>query len=292
MIPWGMGLVDLDRDGRQDIVVTHGSGEDISFLEGPLAIGPQHTTAYWNAGDFHFVDITSLTGLKVPGNWRSLVTGDLNRDGAPDLAVGGLGQHPTVFLNQIETEGVPIGFQFKGTTSNHLGFGTRVRHIQEDGLLGPVQIVGGAASPLATSEPYLFSAIPTGETGAFEITWPTGQVQRIENAAGNTLNIIEEPPLVTLSTKSRHLPADGNSELRVDVFPRDISGNLRNTEEVEVAIAYGEATWKTPMISDETGSWYGVLQAPMDEGTTLLEITIDGKRVEIRPRVWWDKVAP
>ena len=85
MIPWGATTVDLDADGRLDLLISHGPG--IHRLSRRTAsIGPQHTMAFWNAGDARFVDVTEALGLIEWGQWR-LVQGDLDRDGRPDLSL-------------------------------------------------------------------------------------------------------------------------------------------------------------------------------------------------------------
>ena len=110
-------------------VCSHGADPDPGGDKVPVEVGPQHTTAHWNRGGWRFADITELVGLDVLGDWRGLTVGDLDADGDPDLGVGGLGELPQVFRNDIATEGRGLSLRLRGTTSNPLGLGALLKRI-------------------------------------------------------------------------------------------------------------------------------------------------------------------
>lgn len=66
MIPWGIAYVDLDQDGRVDQVVAHGN-DHATMIDPTLFIGPHRMTANWNAGGFHFADVSRAMRLDRRG---------------------------------------------------------------------------------------------------------------------------------------------------------------------------------------------------------------------------------
>jgi len=96
-LDWGiMGLrvVDFNGDGRNDIAVVNNRKAKIELLIQKSAIGPGETEVAVDAND---VDINAITpptrfareGIAVSQKIYSLVCGDLNSDGLPDLAFYG-----------------------------------------------------------------------------------------------------------------------------------------------------------------------------------------------------------
>ena len=69
----GLGAVDLDNDGDQDVYCVNG-GEDRVLR---------------NDGAGHFEDITAATGISFPGRAPGIQFGDLNKDGLIDFFLAG-----------------------------------------------------------------------------------------------------------------------------------------------------------------------------------------------------------
>jgi len=78
---------DADSDGWLDLFITSVYENDRSYL-------------YHNNGDGTFTDITWLSGTRVYNGWGN-ASGDLNRDGRPDLVVGS-GNGVKILLNTTE----------------------------------------------------------------------------------------------------------------------------------------------------------------------------------------------
>lgn len=82
----GVAILDYDGDDRSDIFLTGGGA-----LEGhPVQVSGHPSALYRNEGGGKFRDVTQAAGV-VGGNFYShgVAVGDFNRDGWPDLFIGG-----------------------------------------------------------------------------------------------------------------------------------------------------------------------------------------------------------
>ncbi|HMV69375.1 MAG TPA: CRTAC1 family protein, partial [Myxococcota bacterium] len=283
-LPWGVAPVDVDRDGRPDLIVAHGDDGSSSW-ETPWN-GPYQPAVHWNDGQRGFADVTALAGLMVDGNWRGVTVADLDGDADPDLGIGGNGWLPLVARNDVETGAHGLALRLRGTTSNHLGVGAVVR-LEADGLPAQTRLMGEIGSPDGGSAPELFFGLgAAAEASRVTVTWPSGVVQEVSGLAGGATHTLVEPALITLSEPDRHLPADGVSVLEVSVTPRAPDGSPRAAA-VTIEAPWGAATWEGPaqVVGDRV---VRRLIAPTVAQTSVVEVTVDGVAAPIRPRVWWD----
>ncbi len=285
MIPWGMAYLDLDQDGHADEILVHGN-DSIVLLDPSQHIGPQFVTVGWNAGNFHFVDVTDALRLGRRGQWRSLAVGDIEGDGDADLIVGGTGEMPRVYRNDIATGNHGFSLRLRGTTSNPLGLGAVVEvRARAD---GPTQrfVATGLASPFVASEPLVFVGLGASPRAAsVRVTWPSGTVQEVNDVAGGALHMITEPALVVVDPASRR--AAGRNAMVLRVTPRRPNGTVRAEARVSVDVASGGARVEGPPTWD--GSAFVVrLAAPPTPGASVIDLRVDDQVMGIHPRVWWE----
>ena len=278
MLAWGSAFVDLDGDGRDDLVAVHGD-DDSTAYDPRMAIGPQRTTVHWNAGGMRWAEITPLAHLDRPGQWRALALGDLEEDGDADVIVGGFGEAPRVYRNDIAAGGHTLSLRLRGTLSNPLGVGARVETFLPGSDRPVTRIAGSAASPVVGAEPWVFIG-----TGALDraprvrVTWPSGVVQELTDLAAGRAHVVTEPVGFAVEPASRHVRADGTSAATLRVtLPRAesvLAARLRGPGELTVA--------------RDGAAWVVRVVAPRTAGSSNVTLTVDGVELRVRPRLWWD----
>jgi hypothetical protein len=287
MVPWGAAFLDLDRDGRVDIVYSHGADPDPGADKRRIDLGPQHVSAHWNGGAMRFADVTTRLGLERLGQWRALTVGDLDQDGAPDLGVGGLGEFPRVYRNAIQSDGRGLALRLRGTTSNALGLGALVR--VRPRLADPQQlhVMGHIGNPYGVSQPLIFVGLGDADTAAqVEITWPSGLVHVVEALEAGRVHTITEPSLIEVSPWSRRLQASGAASAFIEVKARAPDGTVRADASLSVTVLHGVGALVGPGVPHEGGMRWEIAP-PQVQGETVVEAQIDGVAVAIRPRIIW-----
>lgn len=284
-LPWGVVNVDLDRDGAPDLVVAHGDDTD-AYRNGSLN-EPYPVTTWVNDGTGGFTSVDAISASPHGANWRALARADVNGDAAPDLLVGGYGEVPRLLVDSLDTTRTHVALRFVGTTSNHLGIGAMVK-LEVDGLPDQVHLVAPAASPDLIEEPAIYAGLGDAPSvDRLTITWPSGHTQVVTGLAANQWHTLTEPPTITLTPSSRHAPADGTSEVHVDVVVRDTDGTPDGLATVDIETLHGDATWKGATYAHGDG-FRRTLVAPNEAGSSVLTVTVDGAARPLHPRVWWD----
>ncbi len=280
-VAWGVALLDLDRDGRTDLVAADG------FDPSAIRSGGLQTTRVWlNTGGFALAPVPGAAGLGQPGQWRALAVGDLDSDGAPDLAVGGMGILPRIYHNAIDTGFHGLGIRLRGTSSNHLGVGAVVQ-VTPAGLPTQTFSVHPPGGPYALSEPLVFAGLGRASSALVRVTWPSGTVQEVGSLAADQMHTIDEPPVITLDPPGRHAPADGHGAVTLTVTPRSPDGLVRPGARVTVAVHGGGVILQAATVTTD-GAWSLRIPAPTAPGESVVDVQVDGTLLGVHPRVWWD----
>jgi hypothetical protein len=92
-----------------------------------------------------------------------------------------------------------------------------------------------------------------------------------------------QPAVIEIAPATRHVPAGTAATVRVT--PRAIDGAPREGE-VTLRVTAGPGTVSPP--ERDGATWVFTLAAPGGKGSSVIEASIDGTVISVRPRIWWD----
>ncbi|WP_165248815.1 FG-GAP-like repeat-containing protein [Paludisphaera soli] len=174
MLGFGLALVDVNADGRLDVVSTNGHVDDFSPDE-PYRMPTQ---LLLGAANGRYVDATRQAGpaLAVERLGRGLAAGDLDNDGRVDLVL--VPQNgPLAFLrNATEGGGRWLILGLEGTASNRDAVGAKVT-VRASGRPQTAWRIGGGSYQSANSPALHFGVGDAADVEEVEVAWPSGKVQ-------------------------------------------------------------------------------------------------------------------
>jgi len=191
---WSCGFADFDHDGDEDLLVVNGhvypeatvETMDSDYRQPPLLferVGSRFTRVRAGEGAGAF--------LSEPRSGRAAVIGDLDGDGDLDIVTGDL-NGPIRILRNDGAGGSWLIVRLQDSSGcNPGGIGARIEVITPTARQRRWLIGGGFQSSAA---PYVHFGLPTGtETVSVEVSWPHGQVQRLDNVAAGRLLTVHRP---------------------------------------------------------------------------------------------------
>ena len=157
----GCAFFDYDRDGRLDLIVAHylqfdpartpkpGDPNQCTWMGfpvvcGPIGLPPETVSLYHNNGKGHFTEVTDRAGLgaaKAAG--LTVLTGDFDNDGWPDVFVAADSTPSLMFRNQhdgtFKEGGVLVGVAYNEDGHEQSGMGASAADYDHDGWLDIVK---------------------------------------------------------------------------------------------------------------------------------------------------------
>lgn len=172
---WGVGALDLDRDGWRDLLLVNGHVyPEVSQLPGEAAYA-QRKVVYRNTGG-RFTDITDRLGppLTTPRPGRGAAFGDLDNDGDVDVVVNNMHGRPDLYrLDTTADAGAWLLVRLRGVASNPNAIGARVVARVGDGRW--VEEVRGGGSYYAQNDLRVhFGLGAARRVDRLEVRWPNG----------------------------------------------------------------------------------------------------------------------
>ena len=208
----GCAMADFDNDGFLDIYVNNGGESNVLvndvlalpvFVQFYIAWEPALNKLYRNNGDNTFTDVTEGSGAGGFGIGSGVGAADLNDDGYPDLFVTnrtyysmgkrvGIEQKNELLMNNGGTNNW-VRIALVGTQSNRSGYGARVKVVAGD-LVQYREHTSAYGYNSAGDPRLLFGLGDNDMIDYIEVTWPSGSVQTVTGAPGQTVTITEQGP--------------------------------------------------------------------------------------------------
>ena len=190
---WGTKFFDYDNDGRKDIFVAQGHVMDNIELTQPDIRYEEPLVLMRNTGK-GFVDVSESSGapFRVPRAARGAAIGDLDNDGFLDIAIN-CNDRAAVVLRNEGSNGNWLIIDTVGAGSNRDGMGAQIRAVLDSGD-EQFAVVSAAGSYLSSGDKRVhFGLGAAKQVKLLEVTWPSGQVQRLENVKAHQFLRVEEP---------------------------------------------------------------------------------------------------
>ena len=189
---WGIEFVDVDNDGRKDLVMVNGHVYP-EVERGPLNYKyRQPRLLYWNAGGGKFKDMSNNSGPAISEPWasRGMAAGDLANDGSVELVINNLDSRPSLLKN-FGTKKNWLMVRCVGTKCNRGAVGARVYvYAGNRRLSGEIQT---GASFLSQNDPRVHVGL--GDDTSYqriEVQWPGGQREAFPGGKANQIVVLTQ----------------------------------------------------------------------------------------------------
>lgn len=189
---WGIQFLDVDHDGRKDILMVNGHVyPDVDAAGLPMRYR-QPRLLYWNVGGGKFKDISDDAGPGIADAWssRGSAAGDLDNDGSLEVVINNLGARPSLLKNYGPRKSWLL-VRCVGTTCNRDAIGARVYvYLHGRRLSGEVQT---GTSYLSQHDPRLHFGL--GDEAAYdriEVQWPGGKRERFSGGKANRMVVLKQ----------------------------------------------------------------------------------------------------
>jgi enediyne biosynthesis protein E4 len=172
-VGWGVHLVDVDHDGRRDLVMINGHVYP-QVEQRPELHYRQPRLFYWNVGGGRFKDLSSHAGAAIREAWasRGSAAGDLDNDGTLEIVISNMGDRPSLLKNFGPTKNWLL-VQCVGTKANHDAIGARV-YVYVDGRRLSGEIQSGSGFISQNDSRVHFGLADNVGYDRIEVQWPGG----------------------------------------------------------------------------------------------------------------------
>lgn len=185
-------FIDYDNDGWPDILQANGAMVDNVQLYHSLVSYKEPLLMFHNLGHGKFEKTSDSLGpdFNRPMAGRGLATADFFNDGQIGIAVNCRGESPVILRNE-GTSNHWLEVLLIGTKSNRDGIGSLLK-LSSGGVVQVDQSKGGT-SYMSASDPRIhFGLGKRSKIDSLQITWPSGQVDKLSNVPIDTVIAVKE----------------------------------------------------------------------------------------------------
>jgi hypothetical protein len=186
-VGWGTKFFDYDNDGWVDLFVANG------HVYPQIPSYRQRNFFHKNNRDGTFTEIAEQLGpaFQEKHAARGVAFGDLDNDGDVDIVISNLDGAPQLLRNEGGNGNNSVLIKLVGVKSNRDGIGARVKVVAGD--LTQIDEVRSGDSYISQSDLRLhFGFEKRSKIDVIEVRWPSGRVDRIEDAKINGIVTIKE----------------------------------------------------------------------------------------------------
>ena len=188
-----MKFLDYDNDGWPDILQLNGSMLDNVQLYHSEVSYKEPLLMYRNLGKGQFEKVSDSLGPDFvrPTAGRGLATADYDNDGDTDVAINIRGDYPELLRNDGGNSNHWLEILLIGTRSNRDGIGASLK-LTAEGVTHVEQAKGGMSYMSASDPRILFGLGKRSKIDSLEITWPSGQVDKLTNVPVDRIIAVKE----------------------------------------------------------------------------------------------------
>ena len=193
MAGWSNAMVDLDNDGWKDLFAARSDVLDNidQFTARPYA-SPNAVLRNLGNGKFQDVSATCGAAFQLPAVHRGAAVGDLDNDGRMDIVVSVVNGPAKIFHNVTQTDHHWIMLQLRGTKSNRMAIGARIKLTAEDGSQQYNEVTTSVGYASSSDSRVHFGLGASKTAKEIEIIWPSGIRQVLQNVQGDRVVSVEE----------------------------------------------------------------------------------------------------
>ena len=193
---WGVGIVDLDNDGKPDIFAVTGGVY-------PVLRGTYKTprVIFRNLGEGQFEQLLGPCGPAVDAlhTSRGCAFGDFDNDGDVDILVVNQNEPPSLLRNDLAGGNHWIKIKLIGTKSNRSAIGARVTVRYGDKV--QAQEALSQSSYLSVNDGRLHFGLGPVTAADIQIRWPSGQKDKLAAVPADQLVWVTEGLGITRTQK-------------------------------------------------------------------------------------------
>lgn len=188
LVGFGLALADFDRDGKLDAFVANGhtverpARANVDYAQPDLLL-------FGEPGGRFRRDACALPQRVTVA--RGAAVGDLDNDGAPDLAIQMSGGPVSLLHNELAA-GSWLGLRLAGSSPNTEAVGAELALATPGGLQRRWVIAGDSYQ--SSSDRRVLFGIGEGPIGPLEVRWPAGRRQRFEDLPMGRYVTLPEAP--------------------------------------------------------------------------------------------------